>query len=68
MTKINIFGAPIARYIEYIKHKVYHKWPVMARLLNAAHTYFGPPGIFKWEGLRTVRREGDVISGAEIFN
>jgi len=25
----------------------------MARLFNAARAMFGPPGIFKWEGLST---------------
>jgi len=29
----------------------YRTWPPMARLLNTARAIFGPPGIFKWEGL-----------------
>ena len=35
----------------YGKHEVDRAWPAVSRLLNAAGANFGPPGIFKWEGL-----------------
>jgi len=37
---------PLGRYITA-------HGPSMARLLKAARAIFGPPGIFKWEGLPT---------------
>jgi len=47
IVEIEFFGAPIT---SYALHKTWGRRR-MARLLSAARANFGPPGIFKWEGL-----------------